>query len=327
VDCNGNFDRIRRWHRLFKSFDREDLAMTIGYIGLGNMGGPLARRIQLQHQLLVYDPSAAAVQRMVEKGSTPCASAAELASRCDVIMLCLPTSDQVRSVLFGENGIASVVKAGTLIVDQTTGDPNATRAMAAELAGRGVELIDAPVSGGAGGADAGTIAIMVGASSEQYARIHPILAVISPNIFHAGDVGAGHVIKLVNNMLSGTTRLVTFEGMALAAKNGIDPRKAFEIIMAGGGRNSFLERFVGPRIINGDLGSGFTLGLIHKDVRLACQLGVDSGVPMYFGNLAREFYQMCMSEMGKDAQVNTAALVVDRIAGTHVVPPVGEGRE
>jgi 3-hydroxyisobutyrate dehydrogenase len=295
--------------------------MDIGYVGLGNMGGALAERLQLTYPLIVHDQNEAAVQRLAQNGATPSGSLGDLASRCEVILLCLPTSDQVRDVIFGEGGLATAVKPGRLIVDQTTGDPGATRAMGAELARRGVDLIDAPVSGGAQGAKNGTISIMVGAASEQYVRIHPILAAISPNIFHAGGIGAGHAMKLVNNLISGAQRLLTLEGVALAMKNGIEPQKAVEILMAGGGRNSYLEKIMGPRVINGKLAVGFTLGLAHKDVRLACQLGIDSEVPMFFGNLTREFLQMCISEMGRDAQVDTAALVVDRLAGTHVVPP------
>lgn len=288
------------------------------------MGGALARRLLLQHSLTVYDLNTAAVERMTEQGATPCATLAELASHCDVIMMCLPTSDHVRAALFGPNGLASTAKTGTLIVDQTTGDPIATRALAAELAKLEIELIDAPVSGGAQGAEAGTIAIMVGAEPTQFERIVPVLHAISTNVFHAGGVGSGQVIKLVNNMLSGAQRLLTFEGIALAAKNGIEPQKACEILLAGGAKNVFIEKFMAPHVIHGRLASGFTVGLMHKDIRLACQLGNDSGVPMFFGNLTREFYQMCINELGYDAQVHSAALVVDRISGTTVVPTASE---
>lgn len=295
--------------------------MTIGYIGLGAMGGAVARRLlQTGEDLLVYDKDAAAVQRLAQDGAVPCAEAAELCRRSDVVLLCLPTSDHVREVLFGDGGLAAAAAPGTLIVDQTSGDPAATRAMAAELASRGIGLIDAPVSGGASGAAAGTLAIMVGAPDEQYARVLPVLARISPNVFHAGDVGAGHVVKLVNNLLSTAQRLLTFEGVALAAKNGVDPRRVVEILAAGGGQNAYLEKIMGPLVLRGRLDAGFTLALAHKDVGLACQLGVDSGVPMFFGNLTRELYQACIRLEGAEAKVDRAALVIDRLAGTHVVP-------
>lgn len=293
--------------------------MQIGYVGLGKMGGALARRLQLQHKLLVHDQNPAAVQALVDLGSSACTSLQDLAARCDIIFVCLPTSDHVRTVIFGDNGIASAAKPGTLIVDQTTGDPTATRAMAAELEARGLQLMDAPVSGGPRGANAGTIAIMIGATPAQFERIQPVLRCISPNLFHAGGIGTGHVAKLANNLLSGGQRLLSLEAMTLAVKNGIAPQTAVDIILASGGRNLFMEKFM-PNIINGTLASGFMLGLMHKDVRLACQLGADTGVPVRFGNLAKEVYQASIDDMGPDVHVNAVALTMDKQAGTHVVP-------
>jgi 3-hydroxyisobutyrate dehydrogenase len=290
------------------------------------MGGALARRLQIKHPLVVHDQDHAAVGRMVDNGSTACDSLRDLAERCEVIFLCLPTSDHVRTVLFGDNGLRGSVKPRTLIVDQTSGDPHATRAMAAQLAADGIELIDAPVSGGPTGAENGTIAIMVGAEPEQYERIHPVLASISPNVFHAGAVGTGHTIKLVNNLLSCAQRLLTIEAMALAVKCGMDPPKAVEILLAGGGRNAYLERVMGPDIVNGRVTAGFTLGLAHKDVRLACQLGIDSGVPMYFGNLTRELYLSAINVMGHNAKVDSAVVAMERLTDTHIMPP-GSGTD
>jgi 3-hydroxyisobutyrate dehydrogenase len=295
------------------------MTTTIGYIGLGNMGGALAARLQVRHPLLVHDRSEAAEQRLADAGAAPC-TLAGIGERCDVILLCLPTSDHVRTVLFGDGGLAGLARPGTLIIDQTTGDPAATRAMAADLAQRGVEMIDAPVSGGPRGAVAGTIAIMVGATPAQYSRVEKILHAISPNVFHAGELGAGQVIKLANNLLHHSQRLLSLEVMALAVKNGVEPSKAAEIILAGSGRNYYMEHNMASRVLSGKLASGFTLGLLYKDVRLATQLGADSGVPMLFGNLAKEFYQLCINELDRETQVNAVALVVDRLAGTRIVP-------
>ena len=294
--------------------------MTIGYVGLGNMGGALAARLRLAHPLLVYDKLPAARKALQGVGAEVATDLPALAARCDVIFLCLPTSDHVKDALFAADGLASALKPGTIIIDQTTGDPNATRAMAKDLAGRGGDLVDAPVSGGRRGAEAGTIAIMVGASDQQFQRIKPILAAISPNVFHAGGVGNGHVVKLANNLLSMATRLLSLEAVALAARNGVAPKTVVDILLASGGRNAYLERMLGPRVLQGKLNVGFTLGLAHKDVRLACKLGQDTGVPMFFGNIARDLYQVCIAEMGAESQVDTAALVFDRLAGTQIVP-------
>lgn len=292
---------------------------TVGYVGLGSMGGTLARRLQLSHPLRVFDLNPAAVADLVEQGAKACSSLPELATACDVILLCLPKSDHVRVAIFGPDGLAEALKPGTLLVDQSTGDPKATQQMAAQLAKQGVALIDAPVSGGAAGAQAGTIAIMLGAGEEERTRVAPILSAISPNVFHAGGVGAGQAMKLVNNLVSGAQRLLSLEGLALAARNGIAPERAVEILAAGGARNAFFDKQALP-ILQGRLDAGFTLALMHKDMRLACDLGADSGVPLFFGNLAREVYQMCVSQMGGDAQVPTAAIVIDGMAGTQLVP-------
>lgn len=294
--------------------------MHIGYVGLGSMGGALARRLQLTHRLHVFDKNPYAVETLVDLGAVGYTSLQQLASNCDVIFLCLPTSAHVQDALFGPQGIKEGMRPGTLIIDQTTGDPKVTRKIAEQLAETGVDLIDAPVSGGAQGAQAGNIAIMVGASQELYDRALPVLQNISSTIFHAGDVGTGQVIKLVNNLLSGAQRLMTMEAVALAAKNGLDPEVACSILLSGGAKNAFLEKFMAPHVIKGNLSPGFTLGLMHKDVRLACDLASDSGVPLYFGSVAREFYQMCIAEQGANAQVHTAALIFDKLAGTHVVP-------
>ncbi len=293
--------------------------MKIGYIGLGDMGGALARRLQSKHQIMVYDRSKDAVNDLALAGATPCATATELGSSSEVVMLCLPTSEHVHDLLFN-TGLAKTLRPGSIVVDQTSGDPSATRKMAAELNDLGVEFIDAPVSGGPRGAEAGTIAIMVGASAEQLARVQPIFEMISPNVFHTGEVGTGHTMKLVNNLISCAQRLLSLEGLALAAKNGIEPAKAVAVLRAGGARNAFLERRA-AEVIAGSLDAGFSLGLAHKDLRLACQLGAESGMPLFYGAVTRELYQLCINDLGVNSKVDTAALAMDRLTGADLVPP------
>jgi 3-hydroxyisobutyrate dehydrogenase len=294
--------------------------MQIGYLGLGAMGGALARRLQLSRKLVVFDLNPAAVADMVARGADAALSPAELARRCDVVFLCLPTSEHVRTAIFGNEGLIEGLRPGMMIADQTTGDPNVTRAMAERLLEHGVELVDAPVSGGAIGAEAGTIAIMLGATEAQFARLAPIFADISPNLFHAGTVGNGQVIKLVNNLISHSQRLLTQEGMALAVRNGVAPARALEILLAGGARNAYMERILEPRVLKGQLKVGFTLGLAEKDVRLACNLGGSSGVPMPFGALTSGIYRDMVAEKGDGAEVETSGLITEARAGTRFIP-------
>lgn len=294
--------------------------MVIGYIGLGNMGGPLARRLLRAGPLTVYDRSPDACAAFLADGATVAESAAALVQMCDTVLLCLPTTQNVEALLFGEDGIATSMSSGTMLIDQTSGDPVLSRKLAERLEKLGVTMVDAPVTGGPEGANAGTIAMLVGASDQAFARVSPILSLISPNVIQAGAFGTGYVAKLTNNMLFSAQRLMTLEVVALAAKNGLDPKKAVEILSRGSARNFFLEHTMAPRVLTGQLDSGFTLGLAHKDVRLATELGMASDVTMMFGNLVREFYTMAINEIGRDAQVNEVARIIDRMSGTKVVP-------
>lgn len=292
--------------------------MDIGFVGLGNMGGALVRRLLLSRGLRAFDINPEAAAASAVNGAETAASPAELAASCDVILTCLPTSKEVRSVIFGDEGLVDGLAKGNVVVDMTTGDPAETRAMAAELAERGIEMMDAPVSGGPMGADAGTIAIMVGGSDELFARLLPVFNDISPNVFHAGGVGAGHTMKLVNNMTSAGNRAVAMEAITLAAKNGLDPRVAMEIMQKGSGR-SFMTEVVFPNFILTDkIEQGFTLGLMHKDVSLAVKMGADSDTPLMLANITRQILQTAIDEMGPDTDLNMLIKLYEKAAKVQV---------
>jgi 3-hydroxyisobutyrate dehydrogenase len=248
-------------------------AIRIGYVGLGMMGGALARRLIAQHPLTVFDLSKERCAEFAALGATVAASPAEVGASCDIVLTCLPTSNNVRDVIFGGNdGLIRGMAKGGLIVDQTSGATAATRAMAAEIAATGIEMIDAPVSGGPLGAAAGTIAIMVGGSDAQYARIEPILTVISPNVAHVGPLGAGHTLKALNNMMSAANRLLAFEAVGLAVANGIDAKLAVDVINKSSGRNNATVNVFPTHIFTDNFEMKFTLALMEKDVRLAADL-------------------------------------------------------
>ncbi|MEZ5649956.1 MAG: NAD(P)-dependent oxidoreductase [Burkholderiaceae bacterium] len=297
-----------------------DRQMKIGYVGLGVMGGALARRLQSSRDLRVYDLNPDAVAGLVGAGASAADSPASLARDCDVVMLCLPTSAHVREAIFGERGLAEGLKAGAIVVDQTSGDPNETRRMAVELAGRSIEMVDAPVSGGAAGAKAGTIAIMVGGGEAQLASVRPILADISPNVFHCGGIGAGQVMKLINNMVSSTIRMVTLEGVAMGVRNGIDLQTMTDVLNSGGARSRVSENLL-PAVIRGRPDSFFLLSLMLKDLNLATQLGVDSGVPLHYGHLTRAMLQTASNTFGPDANYYEVTRLVAMQAGVEFPAP------
>ncbi len=292
--------------------------MSMGYIGLGNMGGALARRLLLSQELTVFDLDPAVVEGCVAAGATAANGVRAIAEGCETVMMCLPTSNEVRSVIFDPDGLRAGLRPGSLVVDMTTGDPKATREMAAMLAADGIEMIDAPVSGGPQGADAGTIAIMVGASAAQFERIRPVLTSISPNVFHAGEVGSGHIMKVVNNVMSAANRAIAFEAVTLAVKNGIDPKVCVDIVQKGSGRSCATEVTFPKFVLAEDLAQGFSLGLMHKDVSIATQLAHDSATPMLIGNLVREIFQTAINQSGADADINTLVEFYERAAKTQV---------
>ncbi len=277
--------------------------MRFGYIGLGNMGGAIARCMLMKHDIVVFDLSEDLRTQFAALGATAAASVAEVGEAADVVFLCLPTSREVETVTLGDGGLASSMMSG-VVCDMTTGDPVMTRAIAAAMP-PGIVLIDAPVSGGPAGATAGTLAIMVGGSDNAVGLAMPALEAVSPNIFRVGDVSSGHVMKLANNMLNAANRLATFEALALAIRNGIDPDLCAEILNKSSGRNFAtavtLPRFVLP---NEHPVQGFTLGLMHKDIRQAAELGIATGVTLPMINAAREIYLSAVNEHGGDVDVN-----------------------
>lgn len=292
--------------------------MELGYVGLGAMGGALARRLLRERSLRVFDLMPERVSAHVEKGGTAAQSAAALASECDLVMTCLPTSKEVYAAIFGPNGLAEGMKRGGIIADMTTGDPNATRAMAAELAQKGITLIDAPVSGGPHGADAGTIAIMIGAPDDLFAKVKPVFEVISPNVFHCGSVGAGHVMKLVNNVTAASVRAATFEAIAMGVKNGLSIEKIAEVLHKGSARSYTTEITLPKLAKGGDIRTNFTLALMHKDVRLATELGMTSATPMPICNLVREVFQTAINDQGAGEDVNLLIRLMERQSGVKI---------
>ncbi len=293
--------------------------MKIGFVGLGRMGGALARRLMREHRLQVFDIRPEVRDAFAREGAEPMASLTALAKACDVVLTCLPTSAEVREVIFGADGLAAGMKKGGLIADMTTGDPNATRQMAEVLKGKGIDLIDAPVSGGPHGATAGTIAIIVGALADQFEQVKPVFTAISPNVFHTGGVGTGQIMKLVNNVIAAGVRAATFEAVALGVKNGLDLKTCVDILAKGTAR-SYTTELALPGLLDPNRKMTFSLGLMHKDVRLATDVASQSGVPMPLASAVREVYQTAINELGYETDLNDLIRVCERQARVDIVP-------
>jgi 3-hydroxyisobutyrate dehydrogenase len=300
------------------------MSEPVGFIGLGNMGAPMAGRLlDAGHSLVVHDAREAAAASLLARGARWAASPAEVGATAQTVITILPTSREVRQVLLGPKGLLDALRPGSLVLEMTSADPSATRELAGEVAARGSALIDAPVSGGVRGATEGTLAIMVGGEPALLERARPLLAGMGKNIFHAGPVGAGHAIKLVNNMCSGGILALTIEAVAVAARSGVDPARAVEIIQASSGRSNASDYKFPRFILNGGFDAGFAIRLMMKDLDGYGRLAQEAGVPSPVARAAAEIYRLAMAR-GMAEQDHTAiAKLVEEWAGVALRSPGG----
>ncbi|UVH60549.1 NAD(P)-dependent oxidoreductase [Variovorax paradoxus] len=288
---------------------------VIGYVGLGAMGAALVRRLLASSRKVhVFDVRRESVHALEAQGAIAAPDLPSLARACDVIMVCLPTSAIVREVLFGDGGLAEGLSAGKVIVDQTTGDPAETRAIAAELERLGVALVDAPVSGGPGGAEAGTIVTLCGGSPEAFARVKPILEETGPAVVYFGQSGNGHVAKLIKNTLGACNRLITYESVAMAVKIGLKLDQLAAAISKGSGWSQAFERIV-PVLRTGGRTATLRLELMVKDLDLATQLAAGCGAPMVIANAVRNTVEAAANELGQDANIDEMSRLFEARAG------------
>ena len=291
----------------------------VGYIGLGVMGDALARRLIREHALTVFDLSPERRAEFVALGATVVDSPAAVGAASDIVLTWLPASAHEKDVIFGDNrGRIRGLKAGRLIVDQMSGATAATRAMAADLMGSCIELIDAPVSGGSRGADAGTIAIMVGGTAEQFGRVAPLLTVISPNVTHIGPLGAGHTLKALNNMMSAANRLLAFEAVSIAAANGLDPAIVVDMINKSSGRNNATMTVLPNNIFTDDFAARFTLALMEKDVALAAELAGENFAHLTLTPLILRNYRMGIERFGRNGDIHDMVRFYEEAAGVEI---------
>jgi 3-hydroxyisobutyrate dehydrogenase len=270
---------------------------TIGFIGLGNMGGPMATNLlKAGHAVKVFDLVPAALQNLAGQGAVACASAMEAINDVDVVISMLPASVHVESLYLGEHGILPHVSASTLVIDCSTIAPSSAQKVSAAAQQRGIEMLDAPVSGGVGGAVAGTLTFIIGGTPEGLARAQPLLEVMGKNIFHAGAAGAGQVAKICNNMLLSVLMTGTAEALQLGVDNGLDPAVLSEIMRKSSGGNWALEVYNPyPGVMPGvpaskDYEGGFLVDLMVKDLGLAMEAAIDKGASTPMGSLARNLY-------------------------------------
>jgi 3-hydroxyisobutyrate dehydrogenase len=272
---------------------------SIAFIGLGHMGAPMAQNLlKAGHQLAVFDLVPAAMKMLADSGATAADSAAQAVKDAQVVITMLPASKHVEGLYLGDDGLLQAIAPGTLVLECSTIAPESARKVSAAAAGKGIRMVDAPVSGGTGGAIAGTLTFIVGGEAADLEAARPYLEKMGKNIFHAGDAGAGQVAKICNNMLLGILMAGTSEALALGAANGLDPKVLSDIIAKSSGRNWATELYnPWPGVMeqapaSKDYAGGFGVDLMLKDLGLAQEnaMAVKASTPL--GGMARALYAM-----------------------------------
>ena len=269
----------------------------IGFVGLGNMGSPMASNLlKAGHELKVFDIVHEPVERSVQQGATSVQAAREAVKDVEVFISMLPASAHVESLYLGEEGILTEIESATLVIDCSTIAPSSAKKVSEAAADKGIIMLDAPVSGGVGGAVAGTLTFIVGGSDAGLAKARPILKDMGKNIFHAGGLGAGQVAKICNNMLLSVLMTATAEALQLGVDNGLDPAVLSEIMRKSSGGNWALEVYNPyPGVMDGvpagnNYDGGFLVDLMIKDLGLAMEAALETGAATPMGSLARNLY-------------------------------------
>lgn len=301
------------------------MSEPIGFVGLGNMGGPMAGRLlEAGHGLVIFDARDEAIAPLAARGARRASSPAELGSLAETVLVSLPTPDIVRAVALGPNGIASGTRVRR-IVDLSTSGPRMAAEIARELGPREIAFIDSPVSGGVAGARAGTLAVMTACARDEFERLRPLLAVIGKP-FHVGEhAGLGQMMKLVNNLLSGAALAITSEAMLLGAKAGLDPDTMVEVLNAGSGRNSATQDKFPRAILPRRFDAGFATRLMYKDLKLCLDEAEALGLTLWVASAVRQLWHATAAEIGPDRDFTTIMQYVERAAGAAGLEVRGRG--
>jgi 3-hydroxyisobutyrate dehydrogenase-like beta-hydroxyacid dehydrogenase len=287
---------------------------TLGFIGIGNMGMPMARRlIEAGHDLVVHDTDGAKIAAL---GARPAASPREVADTAEIVLMSLPVPAAVRDVIGGAAGLAAGTRA-KFVVDLSTTGRETTVEMAHLLAARGIAMVDAPVSGGVTGAAKGTLAVMVAASPAACEKVRPILDVIGHVFIVGHEPGQGQVMKVLNNLLSATAMAATTEVMIAGAKAGLDAQTMLDVLNAGSGRNTATTDKFPRSVLDRSFNFGFRAVLLHKDVRLCKELAEQLGTPFSIGTAVEAVWAETGRQIG-DGDFTRVVEVLEQGTGVKV---------
>jgi len=294
--------------------------MKVAFLGLGDIGAPMASHLARDpFDLVVWNRTASKAEDFVREHKARVArTPAEAVRDAQVVITCLPSSVEVEAVLHGENGMLESLRGGAVLIDCTSGDPPTSRSIAAELGGRGVEFIDAPVSGGTTAAKAGTLTVMWGGEESVFERVRLVMEAFGKKIVHAGPVGSGDALKAVNNALLAVHILSAAEGLAVLVKAGVDPKVALEVINASSGRSNTSENLIPQRVLTRAFPRTFRLALLEKDIGIAAVLAEDLDVRTPLISLTAERFHEAREMLGEKADHVEAVKMVEQENGVEI---------
>lgn len=291
----------------------------VGIVGLGQMGSRMATRVLAAgYDAVGFDASRDAIKRMEAAGVRCVSTAQELGSQADVVLVSLPDGTASMEVLSSPVGLLSEASFGAYVELSTVG-PLAAREIGSLLAARNIAMLDAPVSGGTGGAEKGTLTVMVSGPEEVLLQWRPLLGCIGRNIVHLGtEPGQGQMMKLINNLLESAALCITAEGMALGVKANLRPRDMVQVLSSSSGRNSATEELFPASVLPGLFNEGFALGLANKDLRLCLEFAESQGCPMWVGSAVRQWIGSATGRHGSTADFTTVVQDIEQWAGVEI---------
>lgn len=290
---------------------------TIGFVGVGSMGWPMAALLhKAGYPLQIVDASADRAKEFVKEfGGTVAASNRELAAASDIIITILPTSAIVQAVLEGPNGVLVGLRKDAVVVEMSSGVPTITRALAEQVAAAGAHMVDAPVSGGVPRAKTGELAIMFGGSEALLERVRPALSCMGTSITRTGDVGSAHAMKALNNLVSAGGFLIGVEALMIGKRFGLDPAAMVDVLNSSTGMNNSTQKKFKQFVLSGKYNAGFGLDLMVKDLSIALGIGRDTNTPTPFSALCREMWASCAAMLGPGQDHTAIAKLTETLAG------------
>ncbi len=281
----------------------------IGFVGLGMMGLPMAKNlVEAGYTVTVFDLDAGAIEEAQGFGASPASTGAEVAAQSDIIITMVPDSPHVEAAIAGNGGIIEGIRPESVVIEMSTILPETGKRMAELLAEKGADFVDAPVTGGVAGAEAGSMSILVGGDAEAFERTLPVLSILGGDITHMGPVGAGHTTKIANQLIGVATLAGLSEAFVLAKKSGLDMQTFYDAVKNGAGRSWALET-LGPKILKGDFSPGFMVKHMQKDLRLAGQLADDTGTSIPTTSLIAQLYHAVQAESPEAINQGHQALI------------------